>query len=108
QTDWIFFSSKHAVRYFFNQKPKIQNVKYGCVGMSTSAELRAFGHRADFIGQSTDTKLVGKQFAAKVGSSKVLFPIAKDSLQSIQWQMPKRDNVINLNIYVTMKHSEEI
>ncbi|MCE3258495.1 MAG: hydroxymethylbilane synthase [Bacteroidetes bacterium] len=108
KTDWIFFSSKHAVKYFFSQKPAIEKVKFGCVGTSTSAELRAHGHRADFIGQSTDTKLVGKQFAAKVGSSKVLFPIAKDSLQSIQWQMPKRDNVINLNVYATLKQSVEV
>lgn len=108
KTEWVFFSSKHAVRYFLNQKPKLENVKFGCVGTSTSAELRAHGLRADFIGQSTDVKLVGKQFAAKVGSSKVLFPIAKDSLQSIQWQMPKRDNVINLNVYATIKHSVEI
>ncbi|MCE3227655.1 MAG: Porphobilinogen deaminase [Bacteroidetes bacterium] len=108
KTEWIFFSSKHAVKYFFSQKPKLDKVKFGCVGTSTSAELRAHGHRADFIGQSTDTKLVGKQFAAKVGSSKVLFPIAKDSMQSIQWQMPKRDNVINLNVYTTLKHSVEV
>jgi len=108
KADWIFFSSKHAVKYFFSQKPQIDKVKFGCVGTSTSAELRAHGYRADFIGQSTDTKLVGKQFAAKAGSSKVLFPIAKDSLQSIQWQMPKRDNVINLNVYATIKHSVEV
>ncbi len=108
KADWIFFSSKHSVRYFFSQKPEVKGMKFGCVGASTSAELRAHGHRADFIGQNADTKLVGKQFAAKVGSSKVLFPIAKDSMQSIQWQMAKRDNVLNLNVYVTMKHGEEI
>jgi hydroxymethylbilane synthase len=106
--EWIFFSSKHAVKYFLEQKPDVKGRKFGCIGTSTSAELRAHGLRADFIGQSTDTKLVGKQFAAKVGSSKVLFPIAKDSLQSVQWQMPKRDNVINLNVYATLKHSAEI
>lgn len=108
KTEWIFFSSKHAVRYFLNQKPKLENVKFGCIGSGTSQELRSFGYRADFIGASTDTKLVGKQFAAKVGSAKVLFPIAKDSLQSIQWQMPKRDNAINLNVYYTIKHSVEV
>lgn len=108
QADWIFFSSKHSVRYFFNLKPDVTGRKFACVGTSTSAELRAHGHRADFIGQSTDNKLVGKQFAAKAGSSKVIFPIAKDSTQYIQWQMPKRDNVINLNVYSTIKHSVEI
>ena len=108
KTDWVFFSSKHAVRYFFNQDPKLENVKFGCIGTSTSAELRAFGKRADFIGQSTDIKLVGKQFSSKVGNSRVLFPIARGSMQSIQWQMVKRDNVINLEVYATLKHSIEI
>ncbi len=108
KTEWIFFSSKHAVRYFFNQKPPLENVKFGCIGSSTSAELRAFGKRADFIGQSTDIKLVGKQFSSKVGNAKVLFPIARGSMQSIQWQMVKRDNVINLEVYATLKHSIEV
>src|SRR5690606_20741004 len=108
ETDWIFFSSKHAVRYFFAQNPKLGNVKFGCIGTSTSAELRAHGKRADFIGQSTDIKLVGKQFSSKVGNSRVLFPIARGSMQSIQWQMVKRDNVINLEVYATLKHSIEI
>jgi uroporphyrinogen-III synthase len=108
QTDWIFFSSKHAVRYFFSQKPAIKNVKFGCIGTATSAELRAHGHRADFIGTSTDTKLVGKQFSSKVGNSKVLFPIARGSMQSIQWQMVKKENVFNLEVYATLKHSVEV
>jgi hydroxymethylbilane synthase len=105
ETDWIFFSSKQGVRYFFNQKPKIGSVKFGCIGTSTSAELRALGHRADFIGQSTDVKLVGKQFSSKVGNGRVLFPIARGSRQSIQWQMVKRENVFNLEVYATLKHS---
>lgn len=109
KTDWVFFSSKHAVRYFFGQNPKLEaHVKFGCVGTSTSAELRANGRRADFIGQSTDIKLVGKQFSSKVGNSKVLFPIARGSMQSIQWQMVKRDNVINLEVYATLNKSEKI
>jgi hydroxymethylbilane synthase len=108
KTDWIFFSSKHAVRYFFNQNPKIENVKFGCIGTSTSAELRSFGKRADFIGQSTDIKLVGKQFSSKIGNARVLFPIARGSMQSIQWQMVKRDNVFNIEVYATLKHSAEL
>lgn len=109
KTEWVFFSSKHGVRYFFNQDPKLEpGVKFGCIGTATSAELRAFGKRADFIGQSTDTKLVGKQFGSKIGNAKVLFPIARGSMQSIQWQMVKRENVFNLEVYATLKHSLEI
>ncbi|MDI1355391.1 MAG: hydroxymethylbilane synthase [bacterium] len=108
QTDWIFFSSKHSVRYFFNQNPKVDHAKFGCIGTSTSAELRKFNRRADFIGQSTDIKLVGKQFSSKVGSGRVLFPIARGSMQSIQWQMVKRENVFNLEVYATLKNSIEV
>ncbi len=100
-SEWIFFSSKHAVRYFFNQNPKIGKVKFGCISKQTSAELRQFGHRSDFIGQSTDTKMIGKQFSSLVGSAKVLFPIAKESMQSIQQQLTK--NTINLVVYETIK-----
>ncbi len=108
KTEWIFFSSKHSVKYFFSQKPDIGTVKMACVGKATADELRSCGYRAEFIGQSTDTKLVGKQFAAKVGNAKVLFPVARESMQTIQWQFPKRDNAINLVVYATLKHSIEV
>ena len=108
KSDWLFFSSKHAVEFFFMQKPEVGNAKIGCLGKATSQALREFGKRADFIGQSTDTKLVGKQFAARVGPGKVVFPIARDSVQTIQWQFPKQQNVINLPIYATLKVPHEI
>lgn len=104
KSDWIFFSSKHAVNYFFKQNPEINNVKFGCISKQTAAELRVFNKRADFIGQSTDTKFIGKQFSAIAGNSKVLFPIAKESMQSVQNQMVKKENAINLPVYETIKH----
>jgi uroporphyrinogen-III synthase len=36
----------------------------------------------------------------------VLFPQAKESLQSIQQQFVKRENVINLVVYETLKRNE--
>ncbi len=108
KTDWIFFSSKHAVKFFFAQKPKLENVKLAAVGKSTAQELRAFGQRAQFIGQSTDTKLIGKQFASIAGNSKVLFPIAKESLLTAQNQILKKENVFNMPIYWTVKHGIEV
>lgn len=101
--EWIFFSSKHAVRYFFEQNPKLSKQKFGCVGKSTSEALRSFGHRADFIGSSLDTRMTGKQFASLAGSSKVLFPQAKESMRSIQQQFVKQENVLDLVVYETLK-----
>ena len=108
KSDWLFFSSKHAVEFFFMQKPDIGTTKIGCIGKSTSQAIRELGLRADFIGQSTDTKLVGKQFSARVGLGKVVFPIPRDSMRTIQWQFPKQQNVIDLPIYATLKVSHEV
>jgi hydroxymethylbilane synthase len=104
--DWIFFSSKHAVKYFFEQNPSIGNQKFACVGKATADALRRYGKRAEFIGGSTDTKMTGKQFAAKAGSSKVLFPQAKGSMRSIQQQFVRGDQVIDLVVYETEKKND--
>ena len=105
KTDWIFFSNKHAVKYFFRQQPETGNAKIGCVGKAIAQELRNFGRRADFIGQSTDTRLIGKQFSSLVGKSKVLFPAAKESTQNIQHQLINKNCAINLAVYTTIKHA---
>ena len=104
--DWIFFTSKHAVKYFFDQNPQITSQKFGCVGRVTSEALRRYGKRAEFIGSSTDTKMTGKQFASIAGGSKVLFPQAKGSMRSIQQQFVNDRNVIDLIVYETFKRNE--
>ncbi len=103
ECDWIFFSSKHAVKFFFDQDPQLATQKFACVGKQTSDALRKYGRRADFIGSSTDTRMTGKQFASLAGSAKVLFPQAKGSMRSIQRQFVKQENVIELIVYETLK-----
>jgi hydroxymethylbilane synthase len=107
KTEWVFFSSKHAVKFFFDLKPDLEGVKFGAVAKNTADELRKFGKRAEFIGSSNDTKLTGKKFAALAGGRKVLFPQAKESLKSIQLQMPVKNNVIDMVVYETIKKSLE-
>ncbi len=106
QTEWVFFSSKHAVKYFFELKPDIDGKKFGAVGKSTAAELRSHGVRADFIGYSADTRLTGKQFASVAGNKTVLFPQAKESMRSIQQQFPKKEKVFDIPVYETIYQGE--
>ncbi len=106
KTDWVFFSSKNAVKHFFEQKPDVEGTKFGAVGKATADEMRKFGKRADFIGSSDDTKMTGKKFSALVGNKTVLFPQAKASMKSIQLQLPKKENVIDVVVYETIKNSE--
>lgn len=104
--DWIFFSSKHAVKFFFEQKPQLNGQRIGCIGKATADEVRKYAQRAEFIGGSTDTKMTGKQFAGKVGDGIVLFPQAKGSLRTVQQQFVKRSQVIDLVVYESLKKND--
>jgi len=102
-TGWIFFSSKHSVRFFMALKPKVEGKKFGVIGKATGDELRKFGCRADFFGTSNDTVLIGKQFASRIGKDRVLFPIAKGSLRSIQKQFTKQEQAVDMVVYETIE-----
>jgi len=103
ETDWIFFSSRHAVKHFFSGDPHLHNQKIGCIGKSTAEALRKFNRHADFIGYSTDTRLTGKQFAARVGNDTVLFPQAKGSMRSVQLGFVKKEQISDLIVYETIR-----
>jgi hydroxymethylbilane synthase len=105
--DWVFFSSKHAVKYFFDQKPEIGKLKIGAIGKSTAAAIRTYGRRADFIGYSTDTRLTGKQFASLVKSAPVVFPQAKDSMRTVQQQFVNKSQTRDLAVYETIQKPVE-
>jgi uroporphyrinogen-III synthase len=84
----------------------VEGVKFGAVGKATAEEIRKYGKHADFIGNSDDTRLTGKKFSALVGSRTVLFPQAKSSMKTIQLQLAKKENVVDLVVYETIKNSE--
>ncbi|TND10476.1 MAG: porphobilinogen deaminase [Bacteroidetes bacterium] len=104
--DWVFFSSKHAVRFFLQQAAVPEGARIAAVGKGTAQELREHGLRADFIGQDNDTRLTGKKFGALAGRSTVLFPQAKGSMRTIQQQLPAV-KVINLIVYESIQHSAD-
>lgn len=101
--DWIFFSSKNAVKYFFEQKPNIEGARIGAVGKASAEEIRKYGKRAEFIGNSDDTRMTGKKFSALVGNKTVLFPQAKKSMKTIQLQLAGGGRLIDLVVYETIK-----
>lgn len=104
--DWVFFSSKQAVRFFLEQAQIPAGAKIAAVGKGTAQAIREHGLRADFIGQDNDTRLTGKKFGALAGRSTVLFPQAKGSLRTIQQQLPTV-KAINLVVYETVRHPSE-
>jgi hydroxymethylbilane synthase len=101
--DWIFFSSKNAVEYFFKLQPLLsKKVKFGVMGRGSEDMLRHFGHKTDFTGVGIDTAQVAIEFAKIANGLTVLFPAAEDSLRSIQRGMSEDTKIIDLPIYTTV------
>lgn len=101
--DWIFFSSKNAVEYFFQLDPTLpKDVKFGVMGAGSEEMLRKKGHFTSYVGESGDTAEVAEEFAEMVKGQTVLFPGAEGSLKSIQKGLFEDTKVIDLPVYATV------
>ncbi|MFL2581566.1 MAG: uroporphyrinogen-III synthase [Flavobacteriales bacterium] len=79
KTNWIFFTSKNSVRFFFKQKLHLNNRKIACVGRGTHRELMKHVSKIDFIGDSVNINDVGKAFVKEVNDGTCLFPVSNIS-----------------------------
>lgn len=103
--DWIFFSSKNAIEYFFRLDPLIpKKTKFGVLGRASEEVLRQFGRRPDFNGEEEgiDTADIATEFAELVNGQSVLFPGAKDSLRTVQKALSAETKIIDLPVYETI------
>lgn len=69
----------------------------------TAFELRKHVEKIDFIGSQVKTSEIALEFAAHCENQSVLFPMAIDSLQSIQKSLSFSTKVINLYVYKTVE-----
>ncbi|MFN9689213.1 MAG: uroporphyrinogen-III synthase [Bacteroidota bacterium] len=108
--DWIFFSSKNAVSFFFKQIKSLSikiptSVKWGAIGLATAKELLTYQITADFSGNGNPEE-VGISFSTLVTGKKVLFPSSKNSRESIQRFIKNEAlEIINLSIYDNLPKS---
>ena len=103
--DWIFFSSKNAIEYFFSLNPLIsKKTKFGVLGRASEDVLRKFGRVPEFNGEEEgiDTADIAKEFAELANGCNVLFPGAKDSLRTIQKALSPGTKIIDLPVYETI------
>ncbi len=101
--DWIFFSSRNGVEYFFKLNPVLsKKVKFGVVGRGSEDSLRKFGHLADFVGEGGDILEVAEEFAKIADGETVMFPRAQDSLLTMQKYLTPQTKVVDLPIYETV------
>ncbi len=102
QTDWIFFTSKNAIDYFFAQNPDLpKHVKYGVISKASAKHLLNHKFAADFVGKGISLMHIAKEFRDVLQNESVLFPQAIDSYQTIQKQLAFSNTCYNLYVYKT-------
>ena len=102
QTNWIFFTSKNAINYFFAQNPDLpKQVKYGVISKSSANHLLNHNVNADFIGEGVNLLTIARKFREILKNDSVLFPQAIDSYQTIQKQLAFTNTCYNLYVYKT-------
>lgn len=101
-TQWVFFSSKNSMDFFFQQDPQLHPLtKFAVMSESSAEHLLQYGKNAHFIGQGVDVIRIAKDFAALIKDETVLFPQAIDSLQTVQKQLSFTNTCYNLFVYKT-------
>ncbi|MFM9986586.1 MAG: uroporphyrinogen-III synthase [Flavobacteriales bacterium] len=106
ECEWIFFSSKNAVQYFYAANPITQDQKLAAIGKATARAVRKFGP-CDFCGETNDIGSVASEFVKQIGNARVLFPQSSQSLRSVQTLL-NASQVIDLNCYHSVPNSSKI
>jgi len=105
--DWVFFTSKNAVEYFFQLEPQLpKKVKFGVMGSGSEDMLRRKGHFVEYTGEGIDPEDVAYEFAKLANGKTVLFPSAENSLRSIQHGLSEDTKIIDLPVYETLLEEE--
>jgi hydroxymethylbilane synthase len=101
--DWVFFSSKNAIEYFFDLNPILpKKVKFGVMGSGSEDTMRRKGFLVDYTGAGIDTADVAAAFARLADGKTVLFPAAENSMRSVQKALSADTKIIDLPVYETI------
>ncbi len=102
ESDWLFFSSQNAVRFFFqnleNQKLEVPKAHWAALGVSTGRVLESYIGEVDFIGtgEPKGTSQLFRQHCARLKQTvgPIIFPAARRSRQSVM-------TLLNLDFHCT-------
>lgn len=98
--DWVFFTSKKAIKYFYESGGQLRHdVKIAVMGNGTLPGLADYKLKADFVGSGNDVDETAEKFGEAAAGKKVLFPQAENSLQSIQKRLKDKIEIIDLKVY---------
>lgn len=99
-SDWIFFSSKNAVQFFFQHPAarSLQGVKWAAIGPATAEALVVYRPAISFMGNG-DPVDTARLFDPLVSSQTVLFPCARHARDGVQRHLTTPAQCIRLEVY---------
>ncbi len=99
-TDWIFFYSPRAVRFFFESlSQKLSSgIRFGAIGASTAQALEGLWHQVDFTGTG-EPETTAAAFLQVAKGQRVLFPQARHSRKSVQTRLAGSIQTVELTVY---------
>jgi hydroxymethylbilane synthase len=102
-SEWLFFGSRNAVKFTFEQHPALfLNKKIGAVGPGTAASLRKLGIEVDYVGQHADVEAVASEFLQQTtAETSVLLPLGKQSLRTLAKSWAGKIRLNCLEVYTT-------
>ena len=99
KADWLFFTSKNGVKYYFDQikyTPENQP-RIGVVNSGTAQAVKDLGYRVDFVGKSPHTEDTAEEFA-RHAFGKIVLPQALHA-RGVLEPFLRGFNVISLPVY---------
>jgi uroporphyrinogen-III synthase len=98
--DWFFFTSIRTVDHYFDQDLQLPaNIRVAAMGSGTAQALKRHGIQPDFTGADGNTRDTAQAFSELAKGTEVLFPIAAESLRSIQNQISTQAIVKEVVVY---------
>ena len=105
ECDWIFFASKNAVHFFFAQVKQqgiaLPDARWAALGDATAEALASYVETIDFKGNGDpeSTAPAFQEQAATDFTVRVLFPAARNSMQSIAAYLSGFFQAIHMEVY---------
>lgn len=102
EVDWIFFTSRNGVAYFFSGLAEaglpVPDARMGAMGPAAADLLATYGYHPAFVG-SGEPLSVATAFMAKAGGARILLPGARHRAGKLPQILSRASTAILLAVY---------
>ena len=109
--DWIVFTSRYGVQYFFDElnledfeKVKSANPKFACIGKYTASKLEEYGFEASVISKVAISNELSKLLVNEIDKdNKVLLVLGKLAGDLLSNKLSYVDHLTRIDVYKNIK-----